>query len=237
VRHAVALAVTLALLVATVTYVPRRTVARVEWLRAALERDPRARLGFYRRFAVSAVLVVAFVAVVVAIGGAGADGLGMTWPAYASRRVFPVTVMALGAFFVTMVFVAAFTGRLRENARDPLATTRVLLPVSRAERRFWPVVAVAAGVSEELVYRGLFVLHLNALAPSLRLWPLVAVSALAFGLAHSYQGWYGVVGTGLLGVVFGTVAVATGSVLAAVGLHALWDVLVPFAAKPPPADT
>jgi membrane protease YdiL (CAAX protease family) len=64
---------------------------------------------------------------------------------------------------------------------------------------------------------------------------LVAVGAVAFGLAHAYQGIAGIVTTGVLGGVMAGLYLGTGSLLLPVLLHTLIDLrflLVPTSALP-----
>ncbi len=97
----------------------------------------------------------------------------------------------------------------------------VLAPRSRRERRTAGVLAATAGICEELLYRGLFV----ALGVSLGLpvWVAAVVSCLLFAFAHLYQGWWGLVGPGLLGALFMVVYLGTGSLLIPIVLHMALD--------------
>lgn len=64
---------------------------------------------------------------------------------------------------------------------------------------------------------------------------LVLVAAVAFGLAHAYQGRAGIVLTGVLGGVMAALYLGTGSLLLPVLLHAAIDLrflLVPTRALP-----
>jgi membrane protease YdiL (CAAX protease family) len=66
-------------------------------------------------------------------------------------------------------------------------------------------------------------------------WVLVAVAAVAFGLAHAYQGVGGIVLTGVLGGVLAALYLSTGSLLLPVLLHAVIDLrflLVPTRVLP-----
>jgi uncharacterized protein len=225
-RHALALLLIAGLAVVAVTVLPQRTVRRVAALRAALEKDPDARAGFYLRVMASTPLVVAAAAVVAAAGGLGARGLGLAWPPHAFARTYVAAVGGLAAFVVVMIAIAAATGRLTKGPTVN-ENARLLMPVSARERTLWPLVALCIGVTEEAVFRGLFVFAPHAAAPALPRPALVVASSVAFGLGHRYQGWYGVVGTGLLGAVFGGVAVAAGSLYPAVALHAIWDAAIP----------
>jgi membrane protease YdiL (CAAX protease family) len=97
------------------------------------------------------------------------------------------------------------------------------------------VVGVTAGVCEEWLYRGFFLALVAAVAPGLPGPVLVLVAALAFGLAHAYQGPAGVLTTGVLGGVLAAVYLSSGSLLLPVLLHAVIDLrflLVPSSALP-----
>lgn len=103
---------------------------------------------------------------------------------------------------------------------------RGMLPVSRDERLWWVVLSVTAGVCEELLYRGFLLQFLRGhLAGGLALGLTLAwlVSSLAFGIAHIYQGVHGVVETTAAGLVFGLVAILTGSLIVPIMLHCLID--------------
>ena len=225
-RNDVAVALTAALALLALTFAPRRAAANVAALRRDVETDPGARVAFYRRALLSLPLVVAVYAVVVLVGGESWRGAGISWDGDASRRAIPVSVAALGGALLTVALIAVVLDKVRpglvQRASD---ATKLIAPTNAAERRLWPYVSLTAGVTEELVFRGLFVLHLHALVPSLRPMLLAVLAAVAFGLAHRYQGPFGIVSSGVLGLAFGIVAVVVGNVLVVVVLHTLWDVV------------
>ncbi|ASU86401.1 hypothetical protein CDO52_23520 [Nocardiopsis gilva YIM 90087] len=97
-----------------------------------------------------------------------------------------------------------------------------LTPHTAAERRLAAALAVTAGVGEELLYRGLFI----ALGVSfgLPVWAAAIISCVLFAIAHLYQGWWGLVGPGLVGVLFTVVYLGTGSLIIPILLHILIDV-------------
>ncbi|HEX7190379.1 MAG TPA: CPBP family intramembrane glutamic endopeptidase [Thermoanaerobaculia bacterium] len=102
------------------------------------------------------------------------------------------------------------------------ASAGALVPHTRAEVRSFTVLALSAGVCEEIVYRG-FMLWFAAMW--LGLWPGLLVSSLLFGLAHLYLGWKHVLRTSIAGVFFALVAVASASLWPAIALHAFIDIL------------
>jgi uncharacterized protein len=73
-----------------------------------------------------------------------------------------------------------FFGGAQNAARD------ALLPVAPVEYAVWTLVAVSAGLCEELVYRGYLLVQLGAFSGSLTIG--CVLSAALFGLAHAEQG-------------------------------------------------
>ena len=57
------------------------------------------------------------------------------------------------------------------------------------------------------------------------IWAVIAVSSVAFGLGHSYQGASGVAKVTLIGLAFGILYVATGSIWLPILAHAILDIL------------
>lgn len=117
--------------------------------------------------------------------------------------------------------VSRLAGRLGwEESRAVL----FLLPRGRREKAWFVLLALAAAVCEEYVYRG-FALHVVE-AWTGAAWPAVVVTSLSFGLAHGYQRAAGVLRATLLGVLLAAPVVRTGSLLPAVAAHFGINVLI-----------
>lgn len=88
-------------------------------------------------------------------------------------------------------------------------TTRELVP--------YLGLAATAGLCEEFLYRGFAMAALFhvGLSP----WAVVLISSVLFGLAHLYQGRGGLVGTLLIGVVFGIARVAYDGLVPVMAWH------------------
>ncbi|SEM03365.1 CAAX protease self-immunity [Blastococcus sp. DSM 46786] len=216
-----------------------------------LRTDAGARRSFYRRLLVLewGLAVVAFV-VWLASPGVDAAAVGLLWP---KEWPGPATAVVV---VVVLLLVVASTRQLRagalleaarpsrpghhppargRHAEPPGQSTLALLPRTGGERRLFTLVGVTAGVCEEWLYRGFFLAVVAAMAGGPPAWALVVVAAVAFGLAHAYQGRAGIVLTGVLGGVMALIYVDTGSLLLPVLLHALIDLrflLVPASALP-----
>jgi uncharacterized protein len=150
-----------------------------------------------------------------------------------------------GIFFGLVVGTLGFViARIRSNRRGItpapaparwwsklMPDFSALVPATARERLLWVAVAVSAGICEEIVFRGWL---LSTLDGSLRLEgaALILAAAVLFGLAHSYQGITGMVLTGLAGLLFCGLYVATGSLLWPILLHIVVDAR--FAVLPSP---
>ncbi|MGY1725886.1 CPBP family intramembrane glutamic endopeptidase [Geodermatophilus sp. SYSU D01062] len=211
-----------------------------------LRTDPAARRSFYRRLLVLEWGLATLALVIwLAVPDVGAAAVGLAWP---TGLPGPVTgAAALVVLVLALVSVRALRGGALarataapqpgdgRHAEPPVHATLALLPRSRSERRLFTVVGVTAGVCEEWLYRGFFLAVVAAVGGGLPQGVLVAVAAVAFGLAHAYQGVGGVVLTGVLGGVFAALYLETGSLLLPVLLHAAVDLrflLVPSSALP-----
>jgi len=104
-----------------------------------------------------------------------------------------------------------------------------IFPRSNWELTVFCGLAITAGACEEFLYRGF---AMGALSHgSLPTWSVLLISSVLFGLAHTYQGRGGVIGTLLLGTVFGFVRILYHSLLIVVLWHAAIDIVAGFAGR------
>jgi membrane protease YdiL (CAAX protease family) len=109
---------------------------------------------------------------------------------------------------------------------------RKLIPTTPAERFVAIPLAFTAGFCEEFLYRG-YLLNLAASATK-SLWLGLLISSILFGFAHLYQGRKGVVGTSIIGLVFGLIFLASRSLFPGQFLHTAMDLnnLLALSKKP-----
>jgi len=149
------------------------------------------------------------------------DALGLGTPAGAGLYCFAI----VGILAFVMAGQVVFFERIVKPAR--LAKLRAqlpelkILPRNGSELAVFLLVAVMAGIWEELLYRGFLIWFL---APYATLWGAVALSTAVFALGHVYQGWRGIPRAGLLGLLFAVGYVVTRSLWWLMALHALVDV-------------
>ncbi len=101
---------------------------------------------------------------------------------------------------------------------------RLVVPVFRDSSLVdLALVALAAGIGEELLFRGLLQHGLaNWLAPPWGLWLALAIASAAFGCAHMLSATYAILAA-LIGLYLGLLLVWTGNVLAPAVAHGLYD--------------
>lgn len=201
-----------------VVALPLLAIAQVPLVQDAMALGrPLERTSVYAGSAVF-VLLMGTLAVAASIRSPGLASLGV-------RRMAPEALLAwsLGLLMVTLGLVALWRSVGRALGWRESAITRALLPRTIAERRLFAALSVAAGLGEELAYRG-YVLTLMSYVGAGGLVG-AAVSSIPFAAVHAYQGWSGAVRAGLLGFVFGVVVLLTGSVWPAVLAHAGLDLL------------
>lgn len=101
-----------------------------------------------------------------------------------------------------------------------------LSPRTPRERVLWVLVSLAAGIGEEITYRG--VLFIVLLRITGNPWAALAVSAAIFTLAHLQQRPAGLAVIALGAVLCQLLAMRTGSLYLSMALHTLYDVIAGF---------
>jgi membrane protease YdiL (CAAX protease family) len=108
----------------------------------------------------------------------------------------------------------------RLRLKHSLGDTALLLPTTDREHAAFRVLAVTAGICEEILVRGYLIWYLGTVIGS---WAALVLASVAFGLAHAYQGRKGIIKTGIVGLVMGVIYFGTGSLLWPMIIHAAID--------------
>lgn len=204
---------------------------RFETLRLKTSRDPRVRIQSYQMtiawlWICSAVAVAAFGPKALCFihlspseapwlpsgDGAAAFGFGLG--------------IALLAGAVLPALAARQSAAIRKRFEKQLSHFGFFLPKSGAERLWFAAVSISAGVCEEILFRGFLLRYFQSQPFHLSLVAALLLSCVFFGTAHIYQGLAGVVQTAFLGLAFGVLFLATGTLLLPMVLHAAIDLKV-----------
>jgi membrane protease YdiL (CAAX protease family) len=159
----------------------------------------------------------------------GFAGLGLTEAPALGTPGTRSAALGLTAGFL-LLYAAHLTWHLATPARRAATRARwerdtPFMPRTAGELPHFAVLSVAAGVFEELVFRGFLVSYLLLFTGPDLAWLAVALPAVAFGLAHLYQGAGAAAFVALMACLFGALFLATGSLWIGIVLHAGVDLL------------
>lgn len=150
-------------------------------------------------------------------------GLGFVTPGGTGFYLGLLLILLLAIYLVHAWQQASVaTPEERAKIAASFGSLRHFMPHDRRTYRTFVSLSITAGIVEEILYRGFTFWYLGHFLP---LWAVVGVSALVFGLGHSYQGLGGIVRVTLIGIVFGGLYLLTGSIWLPILAHALLDIL------------
>lgn len=215
----IALAGLLALLIVRTALKDRREYQRFKRYRATLKRQ-----AMYRKWLIDSVW---------SIGGVSLVLLALSWQFVAPlltewQALIPLPGgLAWGVVAGVIGGLAALTViGIRSARRHPediptVGDIGAMLPRNRQELRYGWALSINAGISEELMFR----LAMPAVvygASGSALLALIVPLAL-FGALHLYQGPVGIIGTAIIGSIMAVAYIGTGTVIAPILMHALFD--------------
>jgi membrane protease YdiL (CAAX protease family) len=149
-------------------------------------------------------------------GGSLLDLVGQRWRS-------PLDGLRDTGLALLSVIVLRSCSALLQHFLGHSANTSFLLPKDATESVLWVAVSIAAGVSEEIVYRGYLQRQLWALGGSLPL--AIVFQSLIFAAGHAYQGWRAAAITGVYGLGFGLLAAWRRSIIPGAIAHTFIDLI------------
>ena len=127
--------------------------------------------------------------------------------------------IAAAFWIVSTIVLSMITLHPHDASPNPLV--QAMLPQGLFESAIWIALSITAGICEEAIYRGYLQRQLTAMTKSVTLG--IALSALAFALAHSYKGLAGASGIFVDGVMLGSLAYWRKTVRPGMLAHAFTD--------------
>jgi membrane protease YdiL (CAAX protease family) len=184
---------------------------------------PNARVSVYREVLAVEWIITAVIAAVWIHAARPWRLIGLVLPV-GWRLVLTVALLAalMMLFRAQLRAIRRLDPAKRDRVRTRQGAVSLLIPHNRVERAWFVPVAITAGLCEEFIYRGFL---LWVFRPWLGLWGAALASTISFGFAHAYQGRRGAIRAGTLGAMFVVLAIAMGSVVPGMVLHALLDLI------------
>lgn len=135
-----------------------------------------------------------------------------------------VIMSAIWAIYITDIIWSILQ---KKWSKDPMDDLAYVLPVNWTEYRHYIFLAFAAGISEELVFRGFLMHYLGYYFTSLPYATLltVIVPGLVFAVSHLYQGVFAVLKISVLAFLFGWLYLETTSIIPVIIIHIAIDLV------------
>jgi len=178
-------------------------------------------ISLYRRTILSEWLTLALVLSGVWLHGSSLlTVMGHRW------RSVSALFRDVGIGLLFLIAMIVFTSIVSSHGDAGDRATQFLLPQGRIEVTLWVLLSISAGICEEAIYRGYLQKQFMAMTKSVPAG--IILSALVFGLAHSYQGLARASMIGVAGAMSGVLAYWCRSVRPGMIAHALQDLLGAF---------
>ena len=166
-------------------------------------------------------MVVALVVFAWIWAGRPVATLGLDWPiGFWGRIGFVAVALAALLFGAQLARLPGLASGNLDRWADRMEALRIT-PRTKHELVVFILVAITAGVWEELLYRGFFIWFLLPLTGAIG---AAAISSAVFGIGHIYQGRLGVLNTGLVGLIFAILYLFTRSLWWLMAAHAAVDI-------------
>jgi hypothetical protein len=141
-----------------------------------------------------------------------------------------IPTIILYILFVCYNVYSIIVFKFKTESRDKIVAhlpneTKAFFPKTRQERRTWDLVAINAGITEEIIYRGYLFFILVYFFPDLPLPIILVVSTLIFGLGHIYQGLEAIKPL-VVGLFYGFLFIVFNSIYPIIIIHILQDLVV-----------
>jgi membrane protease YdiL (CAAX protease family) len=212
--------------------VPWRGNTRMKSLMKKPELTSADRLSLYKSTIFFQWIIVAIVVWRCAARSVSLEELGIA--AGNPWQIAWITVVVSGILCLNQVVGLRRIAGVPSDKRGPLfEITAKIMPRTSSETFVYAALACTAGISEEFLYRGfVFMAFVRTIVnfgpPNVG---AVILSSAWFSLAHVYQGRRGMITTFVVGIMFSSILIWTGSLIPAIVAHAGIDLVVGIGAS------
>ena len=160
------------------------------------------------------------------IGGISLADLGIRAMSFEYNIWFTIITLTICgfifAFSLRTIVLSLVSTKFKEKIKSEVAGNDLasdILPRTKKEKCLYVLLSFSSGICEELIYRGFMAFLLQAVFPEIPIFLIVLIPSVLFGIGHFYQGWRGVVETGVVGAIFMCLFLVTGSLIPVMVLH------------------
>ncbi|MBK8348775.1 MAG: CPBP family intramembrane metalloprotease [Saprospiraceae bacterium] len=148
--------------------------------------------------------------------------LGFAWPVkdiYISYLILIACFFYLGDIVYGLSDKKKYAKKIREIS--------FIIPLNIAEFKHYIFLALAAGLCEEIIFRGFLITYLKHVFSGIQysdFWAVI-IPAISFSISHIYQGWAAVLKIIILSITLGFIFLYSGSLLYVILIHILIDLI------------
>jgi membrane protease YdiL (CAAX protease family) len=128
--------------------------------------------------------------------------------------------LAIAAIVFTLA-IGIMLPRWRRSVEEREPKIYLFMPGDVAEKSLWVLISAAAGIGEEVTYRGVMWILWARLTGSL--WVAALITSVIFAFSHYMQGWASITAIFGFAIAFHVIVWLTGSLIPAMLLHFLYD--------------
>jgi len=157
------------------------------------------------------------------IGGINPANIGFRGITFTQSIWLTVTILvAAFALFVYEFVYPMVSPKYRNSVmQEPDAVDEY--PQTTKEKWLYSLQTLSSAICEESVYRGFLFFLLITVFPGMSIYLILLITFVSFGMGHLYQGWSGVIETGLFGALSMGLIIVTGSLTPSILLHFFGD--------------
>ena len=220
----------------TLVYEPIIGYYEYQKFKISVKKDVNVRSKYYIKIIIGLWIPTIFILLLVSVTELNLKDIGIDIPTIntdplGSVMTYALLIIVFLYLLIVMYYCVGyhFSNKIRTKliqAKESQLNTvsfSDIIPVTSKEKHLWNYVSSTAGVTEEIIYRGFLMFAFSYIFPDLSIWLVLIFSSLLFGLAHTYQGFSGVIRTTAVGMLFTGLYIVLGSILPLIVLHFLID--------------
>ena len=200
-----------------------------QFKKRSIVRGLKEKSKWYITSVISSWIPTLVILTTVILNGHSLEELGFTLNLSEERGIIFYIAIGLSAIYLTYniytILLLRNNKKIREvHSRDIPEEYRFILPVTKEEKLLWRLLAITAGITEEIIYRGYLFFALFLIFPNISPFIVIAISSILFSVGHLYQGgevWKPAAAGLFLALVFHF----TGSIYIVMILHIIQDLV------------
>jgi membrane protease YdiL (CAAX protease family) len=190
-----------------------------------LQLEPEDKIRLYHS---NALLLVVFALVTVTVWrmpGRSLEALGFTWPHWSPVVISLLIIVFL--FYGLDLFFQYGLKKWRERTWERRQGTLSLIPSDGRELFHFSLLALAAGIGEEIIFRGFLIHYLMTWTGSTAMGIAMAglISSILFGFLHGYQGFASMIKVFFIALLFAGIFIFSQSLIIVMLAHLIIDLL------------